>query len=101
MFTVMAVTYLKPGGKIGDVLSAEVTCDKFGKNLAYTSIKFTNVNDELVARGSHTKYVRSHSAADIAVGESGHRGSDVDDGRYVAQVWKDARNRVDELSLER
>ncbi|MCJ1385980.1 hypothetical protein MMC17_009105 [Xylographa soralifera] len=28
-----------------------------GKTLAYTSIKFLNSKDELVARGSHTKYV--------------------------------------------
>ncbi len=28
-----------------------------GKNLAYTSIRFTDKNDTIVARGSHTKYV--------------------------------------------
>jgi len=28
-----------------------------GKTLAYTSIKFMNAKDELVARGSHTKSV--------------------------------------------
>lgn len=28
-----------------------------GKTLAYTSVRFTNANDELVARGSHTKCV--------------------------------------------
>ena len=27
-----------------------------GKTLAYTSIRFTNSKEELVARGSHTKY---------------------------------------------
>ncbi|KAL8895922.1 MAG: hypothetical protein Q9192_003369 [Flavoplaca navasiana] len=43
-----------------------------GKTLAYTSIKFTNVKDELVARGSHTK--------------------------YVALAWKDEKNIVEELS---
>lgn len=40
---------------MGDTIKAEVTCDKFGKTLAYTSIKFMNAKDELVARGSHTK----------------------------------------------
>jgi len=49
------VTYLASGGKVGDLIRAEVTCDKFGKTLAYTSIKFMNAKDELVARGSHTK----------------------------------------------
>ncbi|KZF22772.1 esterase [Xylona heveae TC161] len=70
--TDLNVTYLNSGGKIGDLLRAEVTCDKFGKNLAYTSIKFTNIRDELVARGSHTK--------------------------YIAMAWKDPKNIVDELS---
>ena len=28
-----------------------------GKTLAFTSIKFMNKNNELVARGSHTKFV--------------------------------------------
>jgi acyl-coenzyme A thioesterase 13 len=49
------VTYLNSGGQIGDVLKAVVTCDKFGKTLAYTSICFTNSKGEIAARGSHTK----------------------------------------------
>jgi acyl-coenzyme A thioesterase 13 len=28
-----------------------------GKTLAYTSVKFINKDNEIVARGSHTKYV--------------------------------------------
>lgn len=55
--TDLNVTYLSSGGKIGDLIKAEVTCDKFGKTLAYTSIKFLNSKDEVFARGSHTKYV--------------------------------------------
>ncbi|MCJ1289407.1 hypothetical protein MMC34_000939 [Xylographa carneopallida] len=43
-----------------------------GKTLAYTSIRFLNSKDELVARGSHTK--------------------------YVALAWKDPNNIVEELS---
>ncbi|MCJ1472771.1 hypothetical protein MMC13_001420 [Lambiella insularis] len=70
--TDLSVTYLNPGGKVGDILRAEVTCDKFGKTLAYTSIKFHNAKDELVARGSHTK--------------------------YVTPAWKDPNNIVEELS---
>ena len=54
--TLNEVTYLSSGGIIGDTIRAEVTCDKFGKTLAYTSIRFMNAKDELVARGSHTKY---------------------------------------------
>ncbi|KAL2005945.1 hypothetical protein VTN00DRAFT_10438 [Thermoascus crustaceus] len=55
--TDLSVTYLSSGGKIGDRILAEATCDKFGKTLAFTSIKFTNSKDEIVARGSHTKYI--------------------------------------------
>lgn len=43
-----------------------------GKTLAYTSIRFTNSKDELVARGSHTK--------------------------YVSLAWKEEKNITDELS---
>ncbi len=53
--TDLNVTYINPGGRIGDTVRAEVTCDKFGKTLAYTSIRFTNDKDQLIARGSHTK----------------------------------------------
>ena len=72
--TDLSVTYLSSGGKIGDVLRAEVTCDKFGKTMAYTSIKFVNAKDELVARGSHTK--------------------------YVALAWRDENNKVEEMKTE-
>ncbi|KAG4028242.1 hypothetical protein MFRU_023g00780 [Monilinia fructicola] len=70
--TDLNVTYLNPGGKVGDVLKAVVTCDKFGKTLAYTSIQFTNSKGEIAARGSHTK--------------------------YVALAWKEPKNIVEELS---
>ncbi|QIW95174.1 hypothetical protein AMS68_000692 [Peltaster fructicola] len=51
------VTYIASGGKVGDKILAEVTCDKFGKKMAFTSIRFMNEKNELVARGSHTKYI--------------------------------------------
>ncbi|KAJ8070099.1 hypothetical protein OCU04_000495 [Sclerotinia nivalis] len=70
--TDLNVTYLNSGGKVGDVLRAVVTCDKFGKTLAYTSIQFTNSKGEVAARGSHTK--------------------------YVALAWKEPKNIVEELS---
>ncbi|KAJ6084315.1 esterase [Penicillium sp. IBT 16267x] len=55
--TDLNVTYLNSGGKVGDKILAEVTCDKFGKTLAFTNIKFMNDKGDIVARGSHTKYV--------------------------------------------
>jgi len=66
------VTYLNSGGMIGDTLKAVVTCDKFGKTLAYTSIQFTNSKGQIAARGSHTK--------------------------YIALAWKESKNIVEELS---
>ena len=82
------VTYLNSGGKIGDTIRGEVTCDKcrslplllldsadamisVGKTLAFTSVRFINKNNEIVARGSHTK--------------------------YVSFAWKDEKNITDEL----
>ncbi|KAJ5996476.1 hypothetical protein N7499_007206 [Penicillium canescens] len=70
--TDLNVTYLNSGGKIGDKIFAEVTCDKFGKTLAFTNIKFTNLNGHIVARGSHTK--------------------------YVTLAWKDPQNIVEEIN---
>ncbi|KAK0508577.1 hypothetical protein JMJ35_008853 [Cladonia borealis] len=71
--TDLNVTYISSGGKIGDKILAKATCDRFGKTLAFTSILFFNEREELVARGSHTK--------------------------YVAQAWKDENNIVAQLSL--
>ncbi|KAJ5090492.1 esterase [Penicillium argentinense] len=70
--TDLNVTYLNSGGRIGDKILAEVTCDKFGKTLAYTNIKFTNPKGDVVARGSHTK--------------------------YVTLAWKDPQNIVEEIN---
>ncbi len=65
-----------------------------GKTLAYTSIRFTDKNDNLVARGSHTKYVLCPryipSPKDYADAELFPT--------YVAQARKDENNIVDELS---
>ena len=53
--TDLSVTYMRSGGRVGDVLRAEANCDKFGKSLAFTSIAFFDGKNELVARGRHTK----------------------------------------------
>ncbi|EXJ85113.1 hypothetical protein A1O3_05788 [Capronia epimyces CBS 606.96] len=72
--TDLSVTYLNSGGKAGDLIKGEVVCDKFGKTLAYTAVKFMNKDNEIVARGSHTK--------------------------FVAIAWKDERNITDQLKPE-
>lgn len=73
--TDLNVTYLNSGGKIGDVIRGQAVCDKFGKTLAFTSITFVNESGQLVARGSHTK--------------------------FVALAYKDDRNIVNELKPEK
>ncbi|KAF8442571.1 esterase [Kalaharituber pfeilii] len=70
--TDLNVTYLSSGGKVGEKIRAESICQKFGKALAFTNITFHNEANELVARGSHTKYIRA--------------------------AWGDERNAVDEVS---
>ncbi|KAK6429131.1 hypothetical protein LTR95_014723 [Oleoguttula sp. CCFEE 5521] len=95
--TDLNVTYLASGGKIGDKIKAEVTCDKFGKTLAYTSIRFTNKKDELVARGSHTKYGPLHQMHGFKI-EPVASNAMLTMHRYVALAWKDPQNITDELS---
>jgi acyl-coenzyme A thioesterase 13 len=70
--TDLSVTYLSSGGQIGDVIRGEVTCDKFGKTMAFTSIRFMNEKEQVFARGSHTK--------------------------YIALAWKDPNNIVEKLT---
>lgn len=52
---------------------ADVMC-AVGKTLAYTSVRFINKDNDIVARGSHTK--------------------------YVSFAWKDEKNIVEELKPE-
>ena len=59
-----------------------------GKTLAFTNIKFTNLDGHVVARGSHTKSVL------YPIFESKLLMSH----RYVAQAWKDPNNIVEEMN---
>ena len=72
--TDLSVTYPNSGGKTGDTIRGGVRCEKFGKTLAFTSVQFFNAKNQLVARGSHTK--------------------------FVALAWKDEKNRTEELKPE-
>ena len=72
--TDLNVTFLSSGGKTGEIITGDVTCDKFGKTLAFTSIVFRNAAGETFARGSHTKYVQ--------------------------RSWANERNMVDEIKKE-
>ncbi|KAL2760053.1 hypothetical protein ACRALDRAFT_2024120 [Sodiomyces alcalophilus JCM 7366] len=51
------VTYLSPGGLVGDRMTGTAICEKMGRTLAFTTVSFYNKKGELAARGSHTKYI--------------------------------------------
>ncbi|KAK4145588.1 HotDog domain-containing protein [Dichotomopilus funicola] len=55
--TDLNVTYISSGGKVGDTLTGTAVCDRMGKTLAYTTVMFWDKQMNLVARGSHTKFV--------------------------------------------
>ncbi|KAH6617132.1 HotDog domain-containing protein [Chaetomium tenue] len=61
--TDLNVTYLSSGGKIGDKLRGTAECDWIGKTLAYTRVTFWDSQRNMVARGSHTKFVAKAVAA--------------------------------------
>ncbi|KAF4617772.1 hypothetical protein D9613_005930 [Agrocybe pediades] len=81
--TDIGTSFVRPGGKVGDVLHAKAVLTGLGKQLAYTRVDFTNAAGELVAYGYHTKYVGRSSAHDenVKFSEDGERvteGKDVD-----------------------
>ncbi|PNH77307.1 hypothetical protein VD0001_g215 [Verticillium dahliae] len=47
--TDLNVTYIAPGGVVGDRMTGQAVCDKMGRTLAYTTVKFFNKNAEFVA----------------------------------------------------
>ncbi|KAI6163297.1 thioesterase thiol ester dehydrase-isomerase [Pisolithus thermaeus] len=55
--TDVCTSFVRPAGKAGDTLFGKATLTSLGRQLAYTRIDFTNSNGELVAYGTHTKYV--------------------------------------------
>lgn len=44
-------SFVRPGGRIGDVLRARGTVTALGKSLAYTRVDFFDEKDQLVAYG--------------------------------------------------
>ncbi|KAJ0119696.1 thioesterase family [Diaporthe amygdali] len=55
--TDLNVSYLSAGGKAGDKIRVIAECEKMGKTLAYTHMKFFNSKGDMFARGSHTKFI--------------------------------------------
>jgi len=53
----IGTSFLKPAGRVGDILKARATVTGLGKTLAFTKVDFTNEAGDIVAYGHHTKFV--------------------------------------------
>ncbi|KAF8627412.1 hypothetical protein AX17_006227 [Amanita inopinata Kibby_2008] len=81
--TDIGTSFVRPAGRVGDVLHMKAVLTGMGKQLAYTRIDFTNPDGELVAYGYHTKYVGKSSshANNVKLSEDGEsviEGKDLD-----------------------
>ncbi|KAF8645269.1 hypothetical protein AX16_008093 [Volvariella volvacea WC 439] len=81
--TDIGTSFVRPAGRVGDILHAKATLTGMGKSLAYTRVEFTNPAGELVAYGHHTKYIGKSSShpKNVILSEDGEtiiEGEDVD-----------------------
>ncbi|KAH9179112.1 Thioesterase/thiol ester dehydrase-isomerase [Lactarius sanguifluus] len=81
--TDISTSFVKPAGKPGDELRIVATLTAMGKSLAYTRVDFTSPTGQLVAYGTHTKYVgrsigHSEDVKFSSDGEKVIEGKDVD-----------------------
>ncbi|KAF8158134.1 thioesterase thiol ester dehydrase-isomerase [Crassisporium funariophilum] len=81
--TDIGTSFVRPAGRVGDVLHAKAVLTGMGKQLAYTRVDFTNPAGDLVAYGYHTKYVGKTTATEKNVkfsedGESVIEGEDLE-----------------------
>ncbi|KAF8231729.1 Thioesterase/thiol ester dehydrase-isomerase [Tricholoma matsutake] len=60
--TDIGTSFVRPAGRVGDLLHAKAVLTGMGKSLAFTRIDFTNPAGELVAYGHHTKYIGKSSS---------------------------------------
>ncbi|THG98817.1 hypothetical protein EW026_g3427 [Hermanssonia centrifuga] len=79
----IGTSFVKPGGKVGDVLTAKAIVTGMGKSLAYTRVDFFNAQGQLAAYGHHTKYIgksagHKHDVKFSDDGESVVEGEDID-----------------------
>ncbi|KAF9463047.1 thioesterase thiol ester dehydrase-isomerase [Collybia nuda] len=81
--TDIGASFVRPAGRVGDVLHAKAVLTGMGKSLAYTRVDFTTPSGELVAYGYHTKYigVSSNHPKNVKFSEDGEtviEGGDID-----------------------
>ncbi|KAH8104766.1 Thioesterase/thiol ester dehydrase-isomerase [Cristinia sonorae] len=69
----IGTSFVKPGGRVGDILTAKAEITGLGKSLAYTKVDFYNSKGQLAAYGHHTKYVGKSAghAKDVKFSEDG------------------------------
>ncbi|XP_006462570.1 hypothetical protein AGABI2DRAFT_72469, partial [Agaricus bisporus var. bisporus H97] len=73
--TDIGTSFVRPAGRVGDVLYAKTTLTGMGKQLAYTRTDFKNEKGDLVAYGYHTKYVGKSSVHEknVKLSEDGEK----------------------------
>ncbi|KAF9450576.1 Thioesterase/thiol ester dehydrase-isomerase [Macrolepiota fuliginosa MF-IS2] len=81
--TDIGTSFVRPAGRVGDVLYTKTTLTGMGKQLAYTRTDFLDAKGQLVAYGYHTKYIGKSSvhANNVTLSEDGERvleGEDLD-----------------------
>ncbi|KIL63210.1 hypothetical protein M378DRAFT_187070 [Amanita muscaria Koide BX008] len=71
--TDLGTSFVRPAGRVGDVLHVRAVLTGIGKSLAYTRVDFMSPRGELVAYGYHTKYVGKSSshANNVILSEDG------------------------------
>ncbi|KAI0333650.1 Thioesterase/thiol ester dehydrase-isomerase [Cubamyces sp. BRFM 1775] len=79
----IGTSFVKPGGRVGEELTAKAVVTGIGKSLAYTRVDFYNAQGQLAAYGHHTKYVGKSVGHknDVKFSEDGERvieGEDID-----------------------
>ncbi|KAF8349433.1 thioesterase thiol ester dehydrase-isomerase [Amanita rubescens] len=80
--TDIGTSFVRPAGRLGDILHARAIVTAMGSKLAYTRVDFTSQEGELVAYGYHTKYVgrSSDHANNVELSEDGERVIEVGEG---------------------
>lgn len=79
----IGTSFVKPGGRAGDVLTAKAVVTGIGRSLAYTRVDFYNAAGQLAAYGHHTKYIgksagHKHDVKFSEDGETVLEGEDID-----------------------
>jgi len=81
--TDIATSFVRPSGRVGEIVNAKASVIGMGKSLAYTRVEFSNPAGDLVAYGHHTKYVGKSASHEKNVkfsedGEKVIEGEDID-----------------------